>query len=432
MELEVPDEAESAEAGAVTAEAAWSAESGAAAGKPGPPVAAVRSPRSPAAARWPRPLAPRCAAAGRADPFAVLARGSALSHCTLEGGGQRSGRGRRTAPPGDAGLAALGPGSGPWVARWIRTGVWVRLLILEARARSEPRLDACGSGKEVLGFGGPGDPIWGTVLQQVMETSDLSCSIGRVALGFLTVCGLLEHPHSAGGLHLRTLPACLACPPCEPPSGATMLGCQCCKCHLLVSPCCTPLLTHLWTSVYRSLKRGGEVKNDVDAPPPCCPGEQMSCQPPRPPSPFSRSAVLAWCEATQLPSAPFLVGRDGSGPLSASRAVCTAQREQKAPFEVTGTFRNHKTLGSLQQYPVADNWLGLCGLKRASKGLPDWPYQTPGREEEPRSQWSTAPGSQVLHAIWSPAVAHLLLANSHLPSFSAVTSCLGAVSPVPY
>uniref|UniRef100_E0CYP4 Phosphatidylinositol-4-phosphate 5-kinase, type 1 gamma n=1 Tax=Mus musculus TaxID=10090 RepID=E0CYP4_MOUSE len=32
MELEVPDEAESAEAGAVTAEAAWSAESGAAAG----------------------------------------------------------------------------------------------------------------------------------------------------------------------------------------------------------------------------------------------------------------------------------------------------------------------------------------------------------------------------------------------------------------
>lgn len=38
MELEVPDEAESAEAGAVTAEAAWSAESGAAAGKPGPPL----------------------------------------------------------------------------------------------------------------------------------------------------------------------------------------------------------------------------------------------------------------------------------------------------------------------------------------------------------------------------------------------------------
>lgn len=32
MELEVPDEAESAEAGAVTAEAAWAAESGAAAG----------------------------------------------------------------------------------------------------------------------------------------------------------------------------------------------------------------------------------------------------------------------------------------------------------------------------------------------------------------------------------------------------------------
>uniref|UniRef100_A0A8C0WRQ7 Uncharacterized protein n=1 Tax=Castor canadensis TaxID=51338 RepID=A0A8C0WRQ7_CASCN len=32
MELEVPDEAESAEAGTVTAEAAWAAESGAAAG----------------------------------------------------------------------------------------------------------------------------------------------------------------------------------------------------------------------------------------------------------------------------------------------------------------------------------------------------------------------------------------------------------------
>jgi hypothetical protein len=41
MELEVPDEAESAEAGTVTAEAAWAAESGAAAGN----GAALRRPR---------------------------------------------------------------------------------------------------------------------------------------------------------------------------------------------------------------------------------------------------------------------------------------------------------------------------------------------------------------------------------------------------
>lgn len=63
MELEVPDEAESAEAGAVTAEAAWSSESGAEAGKSGTPVGAMGSPRSPAVAPWSRPAALRGAAA---------------------------------------------------------------------------------------------------------------------------------------------------------------------------------------------------------------------------------------------------------------------------------------------------------------------------------------------------------------------------------
>lgn len=87
MELEVPDEAESAEAGAVTAEAAWSAESGAEAGKSNPPVAAMGSPHSPAEAQWPRPPAPRCAAARRAVPFAHAARGVARSPIPCAGGG---------------------------------------------------------------------------------------------------------------------------------------------------------------------------------------------------------------------------------------------------------------------------------------------------------------------------------------------------------
>lgn len=107
MELEVPDEAESAEAGAVTVEAAWSSESGAEAGKSNPPVAAVGSSRSPAAAQWPGPLAPRCAAARWAVPFAHAARGGARSPIPCAEGGS-AGPGGCTAPPADAGFAAHG------------------------------------------------------------------------------------------------------------------------------------------------------------------------------------------------------------------------------------------------------------------------------------------------------------------------------------
>lgn len=110
MELEVPDEAESAEAEAVTAEAAWSAESGAVAGKCGPPVAAMGSPRSPAVA------------CGLARPLRAVLRPAGLIHFHARRGGaralplhargrrhQRPGRGGCTAPPRDAELAALGP-----------------------------------------------------------------------------------------------------------------------------------------------------------------------------------------------------------------------------------------------------------------------------------------------------------------------------------
>lgn len=48
MELEVPDEAESAEAGAVTSEAAWAAESGAAAGNGSGPRVPLCCPNGPA------------------------------------------------------------------------------------------------------------------------------------------------------------------------------------------------------------------------------------------------------------------------------------------------------------------------------------------------------------------------------------------------
>lgn len=110
MELEVPDEAESAEAGAVTAEAAWSAESGAAAGKCDPRVAAMGSPLSPAVLRGlARPLRAAMRPAGLIHSHARRGDARALPLHERGRGHLRSGRGDCTAPPGDAGLAALGP-----------------------------------------------------------------------------------------------------------------------------------------------------------------------------------------------------------------------------------------------------------------------------------------------------------------------------------
>lgn len=110
MELEVPDEAESAEAGAVTAEAAWSAESGAAAGNAIPLVVAMGSPLSPAVARGlDRLLRAAVRPAGLIHSQARHGGSRALPLPVRGRGHQRSGRGGYTAPPGDAGLAALGP-----------------------------------------------------------------------------------------------------------------------------------------------------------------------------------------------------------------------------------------------------------------------------------------------------------------------------------
>lgn len=103
MELEVPDEAESAEAEAVTAEAAWSAESGAAAGKYGPPGRCDGLAPLPRRGAWSRPPALRCGAACRVDPFPSAARGSTRSPIACAGEGALAlgpGRLHRPAPPG--------------------------------------------------------------------------------------------------------------------------------------------------------------------------------------------------------------------------------------------------------------------------------------------------------------------------------------------
>lgn len=98
MELEVPDEAESAEAGAVTAEAAWSAESGAAAGKCYPPVAAMGSPLSPAVVRGlARPLRAAMRPAGSIHSHARRGDARALPLHERGRGHPRAGRLHRPA-----------------------------------------------------------------------------------------------------------------------------------------------------------------------------------------------------------------------------------------------------------------------------------------------------------------------------------------------
>lgn len=95
MELEVPDEAESAEAGAVTAEAAWSAESGAEAGKSKPP-----------SLRWARP-APPPRRSGLARWLRAALRPAGLFHSHTRRGGERA------RPFRARGEAALGPEAAP-------------------------------------------------------------------------------------------------------------------------------------------------------------------------------------------------------------------------------------------------------------------------------------------------------------------------------
>lgn len=99
MELEVPDEAESAEAGAVTAEAAWSAESGAAAGKCDPPGRCDGLAPLPRRGAWSRPPALRCGAACRANPFSSAARGFTRSPIACAGEGGISVPAGEAAPP---------------------------------------------------------------------------------------------------------------------------------------------------------------------------------------------------------------------------------------------------------------------------------------------------------------------------------------------
>lgn len=138
------------------------------------------------------------------------------------------------------------------MTRSIRRSAWVRLFILAA----------CGGGEPLLAARGPQvwrqrGPVWGHRLAAGDGDSPPNLP--------LCVCGewLL---HSAGDARApcsreRTLPvgpAWLGRPkmssmrPRPPFWGHTMRGCQTCKCHLLVPPCYTPPVTHLWASVYLS------------------------------------------------------------------------------------------------------------------------------------------------------------------------------------
>lgn len=151
MELEVPDEAESAEAGAVTAEAAWAAESGAAAGNgPGPRVSPLpewtrraSSPAGPSGAvRAPEgrrdPLR-----GGRSLPLAGAPRGRAGWGRPSPG---RAARGpREDGTPRREGCGGAARAGGPWGRG--RAGLGrgrVQAPILGARGWSSPLLEACG------------------------------------------------------------------------------------------------------------------------------------------------------------------------------------------------------------------------------------------------------------------------------------------------
>lgn len=177
----------------------------------------------------------------------------------------------------------------------------------------------------------------------------------------LCVCGewLL---HSAGDARApcsreRTLPvgpAWLGRPkmssmrPRPPFWGHTMLGCQTCKCHLLVPPCYTPPVTHLWASVYLSLKRaGGTCRwNDVEVISSSWLREPKSCQP------FSLDPV---CPASVAGVVSSLSGR------ALCRQGCAQLREHSSPFSIesTGTFWTHRSVDASSSIP------GLTGAVRS-------------------------------------------------------------------
>lgn len=105
------------------------------------------------------------------------------------------------------------------------------------------------------------------------------------------------------------------------------LGCQSCNCHLLVPPCCIPLITYLWASIYLSLKWGLGKNKEMMLRCLLCPGWVSRCpvpSVPQTPRPFSLDpachATVA-CGATPLPSVPFPDSSSVSG-LAFCRQGC--------------------------------------------------------------------------------------------------------------
>lgn len=184
MELEVPDEAESAEAGAVTSEAAWAAESGAAAGNSaGPP--SLAAPRvGPPGLPTPRPSGAARAPEGRRDP----PRGGQnvpLGGARGMGGMGRPARGAR------GGAALPGGSAGAGRARfWEAVGQAAPF----GGVRGTRVLTSGRRGDEATRWVGalpPAEGVWGRHPTQ-------SCW-RRGGGALLSVCGTVEHPPSGEG-----------------------------------------------------------------------------------------------------------------------------------------------------------------------------------------------------------------------------------------
>lgn len=115
MELEVPDEAESAEGGTVTSEATWSTESGAVAGNGSGPRVSMCTPSGPACRPRRGPVDPSECRRGAE----TRGRETGTFHSGVRGVMERPptgpgdlpwARGRWNAPPGGLGVASPVPG----------------------------------------------------------------------------------------------------------------------------------------------------------------------------------------------------------------------------------------------------------------------------------------------------------------------------------
>lgn len=276
MELEVPDEAESAEAGAVPAEAAWSSDSGATSGN-------GAAGGAPLGANGPARRPPRRGAVG--PPGRGGARGPAAGapeHSTR--GRARGAPGRPTPGPGDAPRGPRGCSAPPalgslegqpvWGREWVRGPVWGLWVegapfgVMRGRGVLAPA--GTGSGKRV----GELPPA---------EGAEGSASPLLWARGCSGCAGCWGTPMLVGALPPRCFRARGdIAPDATPRPGATSLGCPSCDCHLLGLP---PQAVTLWPWGWRWTFALG--------------------QPPGPVIPPSGS-LQTWVPAMAVPSLPGL------------------------------------------------------------------------------------------------------------------------------